>query len=329
MSSYHALDGDPANSDDSIVKPIVSFGVPVRNGEKYLPRLFDSLLAQNFSAFEVIIGDNRSDDRTEEICRDYAQRDPRIKYFKHPENLGQSGNFNRVFELSQGKYFRWIGDDDWVEPDYTRKCVDFLETHPGFTAVTTEQDHVFDDGTAHYKEYRGERCDSPLPHVRFQRMLWLLTSDFGFIDPMYTLYSREVICQTRKMQLMPGQDHVLAAELSLVSRFGHIPECLAHRRRHTYQQTDRSSLLKHYEPRNVKKIRGHYNIEAARAMWSFVQASPLSAWQKLLCLPSIVRYASIVTQKAIVRQIRSHLRLRSRLLLLYQMTSTLPRRLKY
>ncbi len=79
MNSGTLTDNTSQSIDDSAVKPVVSFGVPVRNGEKYLPRLFDSLLAQDFENFEVIIGDNLSSDRTEEICRDYAHRDPRIK----------------------------------------------------------------------------------------------------------------------------------------------------------------------------------------------------------------------------------------------------------
>jgi glycosyltransferase involved in cell wall biosynthesis len=294
-------------------RPIVSFGVPVRNGEKYLPRLFDSLLAQDFSNFEVIIGDNLSDDRTEDICREYARRDPRIKYVRHEENLGQNGNFNRVFELSQGKYFRWIGDDDWLEPAYTRKCVEFLETHPDFGAVTTEQDHVFDNGTSHYKEYRGKRCDSPLPYLRFNQMLWLLTADYGFIDPIYTLYRREMILQSRGMQVIPAQDHVLATELSLVGRFGHIPECLAHRRRNDYQAVGWSNLLKHYEPKNFKKMQGELNLQAAFAMWEFVQKSSLPIWQKLFCLIPIIRYVSVITWRKVESNVRGKLRLRTRL----------------
>lgn len=274
-------------------KPVVSFGVPVRNGEKYLPRLFDSLLAQDFQNFEVIIGDNLSDDRTEDICREYARRDARIKYFKHPENLGQAGNFNRVFELSQGKYFRWIGDDDWLEPEYTRKCVEFLEHHPDFIAVTTEQDHVFDDGSVYYKEFKGERVDSPHAYIRFRRMMWFMTADYGFIDPIYTLYRRDAMLQTHGMQLMPAQDQVLAVELSLVGRFGHIPECLAHRRRHLYDPVVWDELLKHYEPNYYNQV-NKSNIKALIAMWGFVQDSSLSIAQKFFCAFPILRYFRVV-----------------------------------
>jgi glycosyltransferase involved in cell wall biosynthesis len=298
------------NSDNS--SPIVSFGVPVRNGEKYLPRLFDSLLAQDFADFEVIIGDNLSDDRTEEICREYARRDARIKYFKHPENLGQSGNFNRVFELSKGKYFRWIGDDDWLEPEYTRKCVEFLENHQDFIAVTTEQDHVFDDGTVYYKEFKGERLDSSQAYVRFRRMVWFMTSDYGFIDPIYTLYRREAILKSHGMQLMPAQDQVLAIELSLVGRFGHIPECIAHRRRHTYQVVGWDNLLKHYEPSYYKQV-NKSNTQAALAMMGFIQSSSMPSWQKLLCTFSVLRYVRLVILPQKYDRLKAKVRIRTRL----------------
>lgn len=312
---HNSQDGNLSLENASAaVEPLVSFGVPVRNGEKFLPRLFDSLIAQDFTNFEVIIGDNLSDDSTEEICRDYARRDLRIKYFRHPENLGQCGNFNRVFELSQGKYFRWIGDDDWIEPSYTSKCVDFLEHNPHFSAVTTEQNHVFDDGSEYYKEYRGERVDSPHAHARFRRMLWFMTADYGFIDPMYTLYRRDAILKTHGMQLIPAQDQVLAVELSLVGRFGHIPELLAHRRRHNYQATSWDDLLKHYEPGNYKTVNAS-NAKAAAAMWGFVAASSMSPWHKFLCLLSVVRYVRCIVIPQIWNRFKTELKIRIKLFL--------------
>jgi glycosyltransferase involved in cell wall biosynthesis len=297
MNETLSSSDEPDSYRTPSVKPIVSFGIPVRNGEKYLPRLFDSLLAQDFTNFEVIIGDNLSDDRTEEICQEYAHRDNRIQYFRHAENLGQSGNFNRVLELAQGKYFRWIGDDDWVEPTYTRKCVEFLEHHLDFIAVTTEQDHVYDDGTIYYKEYKGERLDSPYAYVRFRRMVWFMTADFGFIDPIYTMYRREAMLKTHQMQLMPAQDQVLAIELSLVGRFGHISECLAHRRRHHYAVIGWDNLLKHYEPNFYEKV-NKSNRQAVSAISGFLHAASMPIWQKWLCQLSILRYV----RKTVFRQ---------------------------
>ena len=66
--------------------PRVSIGVPVYNGERYVAETLDSLLAQTFEDFELTICDNASTDRTEQICRTYAERDARISYVRHAEN---------------------------------------------------------------------------------------------------------------------------------------------------------------------------------------------------------------------------------------------------
>jgi glycosyltransferase involved in cell wall biosynthesis len=303
----------PNLSGQTNKQPLVSFGLPVYNGEKFLSRLFDSLIAQDYPNFELIIGDNLSTDRTAEICQQYAEKDERFKYVRHSENLGFISNFNRVLELSQGEYFRWIGDDDWIEPDYTRKCVDFLEHHPDMIAVTTEQDHVFDDGTSHYVEHQGKRLDSNHAYVRFQRMLWFLTADYGLIDPMYTMYRRSAMLKTHGLPLIPAQDHALVSELSLVGAFGHIPECLAHRRRHMYHADGvKENLYKHYEPKNSKKISAGYNTVAALTMWKYVYEYSMPMWQKLLCGYSILSYQLKVATRREIQNLRGRVRFKQR-----------------
>jgi glycosyltransferase involved in cell wall biosynthesis len=85
--------------------PQLSIGLPVYNGENFLREALSSILAQDFVEFELVICDNASTDRTEAICRDFCRRDRRVRYFRNPENIGASGNWNRVFELSKGEFF--------------------------------------------------------------------------------------------------------------------------------------------------------------------------------------------------------------------------------
>ncbi|MCI0563749.1 MAG: glycosyltransferase, partial [Nitrososphaera sp.] len=68
--------------------PQVSVGMPVYNGERYVKAALDAVLAQTFRDFELIISDNASTDATGEICREYAARDPRIRYSRNDENIG-------------------------------------------------------------------------------------------------------------------------------------------------------------------------------------------------------------------------------------------------
>ena len=107
--------------------PRVSIGLPVYNGERYIAETLDSLLAQTFHDFELIISDNASQDRTEEICRSYASTDTRVRYVRNATNLGAPRNYRRAFELSSGEYFRWANCDDLFSPESLARCVEVLD----------------------------------------------------------------------------------------------------------------------------------------------------------------------------------------------------------
>src|SRR5207244_10480282 len=107
--------------------PRVSIGVPVYNGERYIAETLDSLLAQTFEDFELIISDNASHDRTEGICRAYAAKDSRIRYVRNSTNLGAARNYRLAVELSSGEYFRWANCDDLFAPTSLSRCVEVLD----------------------------------------------------------------------------------------------------------------------------------------------------------------------------------------------------------
>src|SRR6476620_6905800 len=110
--------------------PRLAIGIPVFNGQEFLPELLDTLLAQTFRDFEILICDNASNDRTGDICREYAHRDTRVRYFCNERNLGALANFNRVFELSTAPLFKWAAHDDLYRPEYLETCVRLLDEHP-------------------------------------------------------------------------------------------------------------------------------------------------------------------------------------------------------
>lgn len=100
--------------------PKVSIGMPVYNGEPFIHQALDSLLAQTFTDFELIISDNASTDGTERICKRYEKKDIRIRYVRQSQNRGISWNFNFVLQEARGDYFMWAAADDvwdvrWIE----------------------------------------------------------------------------------------------------------------------------------------------------------------------------------------------------------------------
>jgi glycosyltransferase involved in cell wall biosynthesis len=104
-------------------RPAVSIGMPVYNGEIFIREALDSLLAQTFANFELIISDNTSTDATESICRNYAEQDSRVRYIRQQENRGALPNFQFVLNEARGEYFMWAAcDDKWDRNWITLLC---------------------------------------------------------------------------------------------------------------------------------------------------------------------------------------------------------------
>jgi len=110
--------------------PLVSVGVPVHNGEKYLHQALHSLIQQSYQHIEIIISDDYSSDATSSICKSFAVKDPRITYFRQRQKLGMVDNFNFVFQKAKGKYFLWQACDDERHIDAVRILVNLLENNP-------------------------------------------------------------------------------------------------------------------------------------------------------------------------------------------------------
>lgn len=117
-------------------QPLVSIAIPTMNRRHDLPTSIGSILAQNYHNIEILISDNGSTDDTPEYCRDLAAQDSRVRYLRHEQNIGFMANWNYVLQQSEGKYFMWLGDDDWLEPGTVTRYVDFLESHPDYSLAS-------------------------------------------------------------------------------------------------------------------------------------------------------------------------------------------------
>lgn len=106
--------------------PKVSVGMPVYNGAKYIREALDSLLAQTFTDFELIISDNASTDGTQAICEEYAQRYPKIRYVRQSKNKGATENFRFVLGCANADLFMWAAYDDLWAPHYLMDATSLL-----------------------------------------------------------------------------------------------------------------------------------------------------------------------------------------------------------
>lgn len=108
-------------------RPTISIGMPTFNGERFIERAIDSVLAQTFGDFELIISDNASTDRTADICARYARSDPRVRYIRQSENGGASLNFTYVLAQARAPYFCWVADDDERNPEFFARLLARME----------------------------------------------------------------------------------------------------------------------------------------------------------------------------------------------------------
>lgn len=218
--------------------PLVSLGVPVFNGEKELARCLDSLLRQDYPNLEIVISDNGSTDRTPQIGERYTRIDSRVRYFRAELNRGLVWNFNRVFELSSGKYFAWTSHDDEREPSFVSMCVERLEQQQdavlstGRVAVSIEpSDEIV--YVAHFDNFAGQ-ADAV---TRYREALTSLPP-----PAFYGLYRSSAIGRTRLFQRVLGTDLAFLHELVIHGPLVPVPEVLMrYRARPSWNNVDQDA----------------------------------------------------------------------------------------
>lgn len=212
--------------------PKVSIGLAVFNGEKYIREAIDSILAQTFTDFELIISDNASTDRTEEICRDYVVRDPRVRYQRNSTNIGGANNENLTFQLSKGKYFRLAAHDDVLAPELIAKYVEVLDNEPTVVLVYSTIVKIDENGK-HIGLIDKDLAVSPKVSNRFRELAnWLHGCEIS-----YGLIRSSILHKTDLQLNYSDSDRTLLCELSLYGRFYRIPEPLFYKRYHSQMST--------------------------------------------------------------------------------------------
>lgn len=191
--------------------PKVSIGMPVYNGEEFIREAIDSLLAQTFTDFELIISDNASTDATEAICNDYVSLDNRIRYYRNSYNLGAANNFNRVAQLATGEYFMFAAHDDlWVQ-NYLSASVALLERHP--EAVLCYTNWTIEDCIHHRSFVLSFDSVAPLGSSTVKRYSSVCFRNWNLI---YSLIRTSALRRAALMSNHPYAEGIFVASLSLM-----------------------------------------------------------------------------------------------------------------
>jgi glycosyltransferase involved in cell wall biosynthesis len=210
--------------------PTVSIALPVFNGEDFLGDALDSILAQSYADFELIICDNASDDRTREICEAYSASDDRVRYLGSDVNRGAAWNYNRGLEAASGRYFKWASHDDLCAPTYIERCVEVLDRASESVVLAYPKTVLIDGAGQFLRPYEdGLNLRSPRPHRRLRALIRNLVMS----NAVFGLIRRDALEKTRRHGTYVSADYILLAELALLGQFWEIPEPLFLRREHS------------------------------------------------------------------------------------------------
>lgn len=286
--------------------PVVSVGLPVFNGARYLRQSLRCLLDQDFRDFEIVISDNGSTDDTAAICKEFAAADPRIRYFRSDLNQGAAWNYNRVFQLSRGRYFRWAAADDFVAKDSLRLCLERLRSDPKCVLAFPRTEIVDDEGRSleTYQDGLDIQDDNPAKRVGILlRKTRECNAVFGLIDS-------NALSTTGLIGRFAGSDHILLAELAMRGRFAEVGATVFYRRTHPAASSYDKSVARQrefYDPlrlvpdfeRNCRYKTWHQFKQS----WRAVGRSGLRFLDRVKCYLTIAHVA-IESRRHIWREFR-------------------------
>ena len=217
---------NPAESHAQPSTPAVSIGMPVYNGERHLRTALDSILAQTLRNFELLIADNASSDGTAEICQEYARRDPRVRYFRHPTNIGAPRNYTYLVGPARGRYFKWASGNDICEPSMLETCVRVLDGDPS-AVLCYGATRLIDDADVAIEHYEK---DLALLEPRASERYRTLRQKLALNNAQNGVIRLDALRHTRLIGTYAGSDLTMMATLSLLGKFVLLPEVLFNRR---------------------------------------------------------------------------------------------------
>lgn len=279
--------------------PKVSLGIPVYNGERFLRQTLDICLGQTYPNLEIVVSDNASTDSTESIVREYQAKDDRIRYERQEKNRGAAWNFNRVFGMATGKYFKWAASDDLFTLDYVEKAVAVLESDPEVVWVHSKACGVLENATLEnlgpievdvvsLKEVAGPSRSDTSPSARFRAVL------FGpiFCTDCSGIFRREQLAKTGLERPFYGSEKVMLAECALLGRYEEIDEVLFFRRSHPTA----SNMLKTIKEQQIftdpdsRANAFHVRWGLFRGYMGAICSHPLRLTERIRCLSTLLAY---------------------------------------
>lgn len=253
-------------------------GMPVYNGETHVEQSIRCNLAQTFDDFGLIITDNNSTDRTEEICQDLAASDERIVFIKNRKNLGAAKNYSACFWPADCDYFRWSNADDLIEPELIERAVDVLDGHDD-VVLTYGKTRLIDGESREMKLYDDNLHlmmeDAADRFVAAQEQI-------GLSNVLYGLMRRDELSKTALFGSFVASDFNLILELSLYGKFYEMKETMFARRIHeeasSFDRDDQERQHSFWDPGKRKLFLQSWRSQ--QEYFKAVRRAPISKQQR-------------------------------------------------
>jgi glycosyltransferase involved in cell wall biosynthesis len=199
--------------------PLVSVGIPTYNRPAGLRRTLGQICGQTYSNLEIIVSDNASPDpETESVAREFAAVDPRIKYFRQPENRGPLENFRFVLARATGDYFMWAADDDEWDEKFIETCMSMASPS---CSVMTKFNTIF-----RFRDYVEE---NPMPPLSPDASLFQNVQNyFALMQPslFYGIHPRKSVLFVLSLPYFDFHDCYVILRILLETNFRTIDKIL-------------------------------------------------------------------------------------------------------
>jgi glycosyltransferase involved in cell wall biosynthesis len=274
--------------------PLVGIGATTFNRAAHLPQALDSILAQTYPHFRLVIVDDGSSDDTDRIAREYAQRDARVVYVRHETRQGMAATWRHAFEAATGEpsveYFAWASDHDVWAPAWLESLVAELDWHPEAVLAYPHTRRI---------DERGRLLEKPA------RLF--TTAGMADLDARWRFVCRELVAsgdmvyglaRVKAMKLagvfrdVLCPDRLLMAELALQGEFRQLPGELWHRRQFGESSVarQRTSLFAGAPP-SVRWLPVWY--QHSRVLWREYVSDEADPLRRRQARRQILRYGAV------------------------------------
>lgn len=289
-------------------RPQVSIGMPVCNGEPFIREALDSLLAQTFTDFELIISDNASTDGTGVICQEYAAKDARIRYVRQSVNLGATGNFRYVLDEANGEYFMWAAADDVLGPEFIHELLRVLLCNPHVVCAMSDVENINANGDFMFlSELADIRIGMVVENWKKVRVRFFRNPTSNIFFCIYGLHKKNSLikCDINYGGLVKyatASEIPFLAQLSLVGQICSIPLPLKKYRRHSVSEYQREQLAFGFK----RRLDGFFNTSCILCRIAFKSSESFFEKLRLLAVISVTgaRYLVSLSLRAFISQIR-------------------------